>query len=190
MSGIEASDQIHVPQGELLRSRVVDDIADTLAAVLDEKFTGYTVLEPAGSLLLDDEATGVLTFESGVPVVAYCETTDEGGGDALAALAGPGPCGVDVYELPTAALEPVHDTPAFQIAPDAPAEELAADAALAARTREEAPAHRQDSGETGASAVEAFLQDDERIEEIQQEARTEAVERASEWGLDDQLAEE
>lgn len=178
---------VHVPEGELLRSRVVDEIAEPLSTVLEQGLTGYAVLEPAGSLLLGDEATGVLTFDSGVPVVAYCETTDEGGADALAALAGPGPCAVDLYELPRGALDPVHDTPAFQVAPDAPAEELAADAALAARTREQAPESRQESGEPGPSAVESFLQDEERIAEIQEEARTEAAERAAEWGLDEQL---
>lgn len=178
---------VHVPKGELLRSRVVDEIAEPLSTVLERELTGYAVLEPAGSLLLGDEATGVLTFEAGVPVVAYCETTDEGGADALAALAGPGPCGVDLYELPRDALDPVHDTPAFQVAPDAPAQELAADAGLAARTREQAPDDRGNDGETGPSAVESFLQDEERIAEIQAEARAEAAERAAEWGLDDQL---
>jgi len=178
---------IHVPQGELLRSRVVDDVTEPLAAALDRELTGYAVLEPAGSLLLGDEATGVLTFDAGVPTVAYCETTDEGGADALAALAGPGPCAVDLYELPETALEPVHDAPAFQVAPGAPAEELAADAALAARTREQAPESRQTDGDAGPSAVESFLQDEERIAEIQQEARAEAEERAAEWGLDEQL---
>lgn len=191
MSGFDAPEPaIHVPEGELLRSRVVDDVAAPLATVLDRELTGYAVVEPAGSLLLGDEATGVLTFESGIPVVAYCETTDEGGADALAALAGPGPCAVDLYELPATALEPVHDTPAFQVSPGAPAEELAADTTLAARTRAHAPDHRQEGGETRTSAVEAFLQDEERIAEIQQEARAEAAERASEWGLDDQLRDE
>jgi hypothetical protein len=191
MSGCDAPEPgIHVPEGELLRSRVVDDVAEPLAAVLDRELTGYAVVEPAGSLLLGDEATGVLTFESGVPVVAYCETTDEGGADALAALAGPGPCAVDLYELPAAALEPVHDMPAFQVAPGAPADELAADAPLAARTRERAPENRLESEKPEPSAVETFLQDEDRIAEIQQEARAEAAERAAEWGLDDQLTEE
>jgi hypothetical protein len=180
-------DGLRVPQGELLRSRVVDDVAATLDAALGRELTGYAVVEPAGSLLLGDDAAGVLTFEDGVPVVAYCETTDEGGVDALAALAGAGPCAVDLYELPATALAPVHDAPSFQVAPGAPAEELAADAGLAERTRESAPAERLESEGSAASAVESFLQDEERIAEIQQEARAEAEERAAEWGLDDQL---
>jgi len=35
--------------------------------------------------------------------------------------------------------------------------------------------------------VEAFLEDEQRIERIRQEAREEAERRAREWGLDDQL---
>ncbi|MFB6221335.1 MAG: hypothetical protein ABEH90_07830 [Halolamina sp.] len=189
MNGFDVPDALHVPQGDLLRSRVVDDVAETLDAVLDRGLTGYAVVEPAGSLLLGDEAMGVLTFEDGIPVVAYCETTDEGGADALAALAGANPCAVDLYELPVAALDPVHDTPSFRVPPGSPAEELAADPALAERTRERAPADRLNE-ESRASAVESFLQDEQRIAEIQQEARAEAAERAAEWGLDEQLADE
>jgi hypothetical protein len=186
MSGGEP-DALHVPEGELVRARVVDDVAVPLERALETDFTGYAVLEPGGSLLLAEEAAGLLTFADGVPVVAYCETTDEGGVDALAALAGPGPCSVERYELPEAALEPVHDTPSFRVPPGAPAEELAADPPLAERTRERAPTARLDGDSSGASAVESFLQDEERIAEIQQEARAEAKERAAEWGLDDQL---
>jgi hypothetical protein len=189
MNGFAGTDTaLHVPEGTLRRSRVVDDVADPLERALEQELTGYAVLEPGGSLLLGEEAAGLLTFEDGIPVVAYCETTDEGGVDALAALAAPGPCAVDLYELAAEALDPVHHTPSFQIPPGAPAEELAADPALAERVRERAPEERQ--REESASAVEAFLEDEDRIAEIQQEARTEAKARAAEWGLDDQLTDE
>lgn len=187
MSGVGPEPPLHVPEGELVRARIVDDVAVSLERALEQRFTGYAVLEPGDSLLLAKEVAGLLTFADGVPVVAYCETTDEGGTDALAALAGPGPCSVERYELPEAALEPVHDTPSFRVPPSAPAEELAGDPALAERTRKRAPAARLEADDSGASAVEAFLQDEERIAEIQQEARAEAAERAAEWGLDDQL---
>lgn len=183
----DAGSALHVPQGELVRARVVDDLAAPLERALEERFTGYVVLEPGGSLLLGDDIAGLLTFADGVPVVAYCETTDEGGVDALAALAGPGPCAVERYELPRTALEPVHDTPSFRVPPGAPAEELAGAPTLAARTRDRAPDERLDDG--GGSAVAAFLRDEERIAEIQREARAEAKQRAAEWGLDDQLDE-
>lgn len=188
MSGAGPESALHVPEGELVHARVVDDVAVPLERALKRDFTGYTVLEPGGSLLLGEDVAGLITFSEGVPVVAYCETTDEGGVDALAALAGPGPCSVERYELPETALEPVHDTPPFRVPPGAPAEELAGDPALAERTREAAPAGRV-ADDAAESAVEAFLQDDERIAEIQQEARAEAKERAAEWGLDDQLEE-
>lgn len=189
MNGAGPESPLHVPEGELVRARVVDDVAVALDRALEREFTGYAVLEPGGSLLLGADVAGLVTFTDGVPVVAYCETTDEGGVDALAALAGPGPCAVERYELPATALERVHDAPSFCVPPGAPAEELASDPALAERTREQAPAARLDAGESDASAVEAFLQDEERIAEIQREARAEARERAAEWGFDDQFEE-
>ena len=53
---------------------------------------------------------------------------------------------------------------------------------LAARARERAPADR-DAPET--DPVEAFLDDEERVEAIKQRARDEAERRASEWGFDE-----
>ena len=110
---------------------------------------------------------------------------DSRGTDALAALAGPGPCSVELYELPAASLTEVHETGEFSVPPDAPAEELADDPSLAERARDRAPddAHEGD----GPGALESFLQDEERIEAIQEEAREEAEKRAEEWGLDGEL---
>lgn len=176
---------LHVPQGNLLRSRVVTDLDETLEAALERSLTGYAVVEPGGSLLLDGEVRGVLTFEAGVPVVAYCPATDRGGVESLADLAGPGPWAVDLYELPASALREVHETPAFRVPPGAPAEELAAAPRLAEWTRERSPADRP--ADAGTTAVETFLADDERIAAIQAEARAEAERRAEEWGLGDQL---
>ena len=173
---------IDIPRGTLVRSRV--GVADALAAALDRELTGYARIEP-GSLLADGEP-GVVTFEDGVPVAAYCERGDSRGVDALAALAGPGPCSVELYELPVGALEEVHESAAFTVPPGAPAEELAGEQALAERARDRAP---EDADAGGASALESFLQDEERVAAIQAEAREEAEKRAEEWGLDGELAE-
>lgn len=177
--------EFHIPEGDLLRSRVVVDLGETLSTALERSLTGYAVVEPGGSLLLSGDARGVLTFEEGVPVLAYCDETDHGGVDALADLAGPGPCAVDLYTLPASALAEAHESEPFQVPPGAPAEELAADPALADRTRERAPTDR--GGDDDATAVESFLADEERIAAIQEEARAEAEQRAEEWGLSDQL---
>jgi hypothetical protein len=75
-----------------------------------------------------------------------------------------------------------------------PAERLAGDPDLAARTRAKAPDDRvrespggdSDSDEVAQqSAVEAFLEDEGKIEAIREQAREEARERAAEWGLDE-----
>lgn len=181
MTGARPDGELAVPEGELVRSRV--GVAGSLDAALSRDLTGYARIEPDS--LLADSQPGVVTFEDGVPRAAYCERGGHGdsrGTDALAALAAPGPCSVELYELPDGALAEVHEAGEFSVPPAAPAEELADDASLAERARERAPddAHEDD----GPGALESFLEDEERIEAIQEEAREEAEKRAAEWGLD------
>jgi hypothetical protein len=184
-----APTDVDVPEGDLLRSRVVADFGVTLRSALDRGLTGYAVVEPQDALLLDDGGRVVVTFEEGVPVLAYDPTTDAGGSDALAAVDTAGPSRVEVYELPAAALAAAHRSEDLRVPPADPAERLASDPDLAARTREAAPADRLDAAD-GPSAVEEFLADADRIEEIREEARAEAAARADEWGLSEQLADE
>lgn len=179
---------MRLPRGDLVRSRVVDDPAGALRTALDRRLTGYAVLEAGGSLLLDGDGRGVLTFDDGVPVLAYCDRTDRGGPAALADLAGPGPYSVELYELPADALAEAHGADELRVDPGSPATELGDAPDLAARTRERSP------GDAGAaddeSAAAAFLADEERVAAIQAEARDEARRRAEEWGLADELADE
>jgi hypothetical protein len=201
MTGPGAVD-LEIPRGRLVRSRV--GVASALRAAFSRELTGYARIEP-DSLLADGEP-GVITFAEGVPRAAYCERSagrgerggdspelgrgdrpvgsDSRGVDALAALAGPGPCSVELYELPADTLVTVHDAPEFSVPPGAPAEQLADDPALADRIRERAP---DDAHDGDASALESFLEDEERIAAIQKEARAEAEQRAEEWGLDGEL---
>jgi hypothetical protein len=181
-----------IPRGSLLRSRVVTNPGVTLETALDRELTGYAVIEPQDTLLLGGETRGVLTFEAGVPALAYDTATDSGGPDALGDLAVPGPYSVDLYELDPADLATAHETPELQVPPGMPAERLAGDPDLARRTREAAPSDRlaDADAETTADPVESFLADEEKIDAIQRQAREEARERAAEWGLTDQLADD
>ena len=178
---------MRLPRGRLRKSRVVTDPRDTLADVLDRELTGYAVFESQDTLLLDADGRGVVTFEDGVPVLAYHTGTDRGGPPALADLAVPGPYHVSVFELDADALAAVHDNDDLRVPPGMPAERLAGDPALAASTRRSAPESRP-TGEDDAgdhSAVAAFLEDEAKIEAIQRQAREEAEQRAAEWGLGD-----
>jgi len=177
---------MRIPRGALLRARVVVDPAGPLETALDRELTGYATLEPQDALLLDGDARGVVTFADGVPVLAYNTATDRGGVDALADLAVPGPYRVELYAVDDAALAEAHDTPELRVPPGTPAEELADAPGLAERTRAAAPDGRLDDD---ASAVASFLEDEERIAAIREQARAEAAERAAEWGLADQLAD-
>ncbi|WP_227355333.1 hypothetical protein [Haladaptatus salinisoli] len=180
---------MRLPRGELVRSRVVSDPAAALVAAAERELTGYAVFEPQDALLLDADGRGVLTFEAGVPVLAYHTGTDRGGPEALADLAVPGPYSVDLRRLPSDELAAVHEADERRVPPGMPAERLAGDPELAERTRSRAPAERSASGDRSAppSALEAFLDDDEKIAAIQEQAREEAERRAEKWGLDDQL---
>lgn len=172
---------MNVPTGELLRSRVVADARAPLEDALDRRLTGYAVLTP--TTVLDPGREGVvLTFDAGVPVVAYHVGSDRGGPAALGALDSPGPYRVELYASEAGDLEPVHAVDELQVAPGAPAEQVAGAPTLAARTRRAAP---DDRDSTGQDPVEAFLADEERIAAIREQAREEAERRAEEWGFDD-----
>jgi len=184
-----------LPSGRLVRSRVVEEPRTALVGALDREVTGYAVLEPQGSLLLDGEGEGVLTFEEGVPVVAYHTGTDRGGPPALGDLAASGPYRLELFALAPADLAAVHDRDAFRVPPGMPAERLAGDQTLADRTREAAPQPvveqadatddaSESEGTRDVGAVEAFLDDEAKIEAIREQARTEAEERAEKWGFD------
>jgi len=192
---------MNLPEGTLLKARVVQDPRDALAAALDRGVTGYAVLEPQETLLLDAEGRGVLTFEDGVPGLAYHTGTDRGGPAALADLAAPGPYRIELYELAAEALDGIGAPSDLRVSPGAPAERLAGDPALAASTRRAAPEERPVDDVTASSpdttgigpegesapesAVEAFLEDAEKIEAIREQARREAEARAEEWGFED-----
>ncbi|WP_049935257.1 hypothetical protein [Haloplanus natans] len=176
---------MRIPRGDLVRSRVVDDPGETLSTALDRGLTGYAVFEPQDAVLLGDETRGVVTFEDGVPVLAYCTDTDRGGADALADVAGPGPYSAELYELDRGALAEAHEADDLRVLPGLPAERLSADRGLVTRTRDAAPDDRLGADDT--DAVEAFLADESQIEAIREQARQEARARAEEWGLTDAL---
>ncbi|WP_121821974.1 hypothetical protein [Halostella salina] len=180
---------MRLPRGQLVRSRVVGDPATALSTALDRNLTGYVVFEPTDSLLLDADGRGVLTFEAGVPVLAYHTGTDAGGPDAIADFAVPGPYSVEVFELDRTALADLHDTPELQVPPGLPAERLAGDPGLADRTRTAAPDDRTGTAADASSPVAAFLDDEEKVAAIREQARAEARDRAEEWGLTDELAD-
>lgn len=132
----------------------------------------------------------MLTFVAGVPVITYPTGTDRGGPEALADLAVSSPYSVDLYRLPPGEFDAVHEADERRVPPGMPAERLADDPELAARTRSHAFEARLPDDErenAPASALEAFLDDDEKIAAKQEQAREEAECRAEEWGLDDQL---
>lgn len=172
-----------LPRGRLVRQRVVSSLGTPLARALDDGLTGYARLESQDALLLDAEGVGVVTFEDGVPTVAYHTGTDNGGETALSDIAVSGPHRLGLYELDADVLADVHDADDLCVPPGLPAEQLAGDPELAARTREQAPADRREETTT-TGAVETFLDDEEKIAAIRGRAREEALDRADEWGFD------
>lgn len=180
-----------LPDGTLIRSRVESDPAAALATALDRELTGYAVLEPQDSLLLDADGTGVVAFENGVPRFAYHTGTGRVGPTALADIAGPGPYDVALRRVHPDVLAEFERSD-LRVPPGMPADRLAGSPNLAEQTRAAAPPEWSDDGANGESdealdAVEAFLEDDEKIEAIQDRAREEAKERAERWGLDEEL---
>ncbi|KZN22867.1 hypothetical protein A4G99_17345 [Haladaptatus sp. R4] len=174
------------PRGELVLSRVVSDPETALTTALERRLTGCVVFEPQDSLLLDASGYGVLTFEDGIPIQAHHTGTGRGGPEAVADLAVPGPYSVELYRQSPDERDADFRTDERPIPPGMPAERLAGDPTLAEKTRERAPERSPET--TSTSAVEAFLEDEEKIAAIREQARQEAERRAAEWGLDDQLS--
>lgn len=177
---------MQLPHGQLIRSRVVSDLGTPLSMVLREKLTGYACLEPQDALLLDVDGTGVLTFEQGVPVVAYHTGTDNGGPPALDDIAVSGPYRVELYDLADGVLADIHASEQLRVPPGMPAERLVGDPELIEQTRAAAPDERVQGRDSRSplDAVEEFLTDEESISRIRERARADAKTRAEEWGFD------
>ncbi|WP_336134428.1 hypothetical protein [Natronomonas amylolytica] len=176
-----------IPEGDLLRSRVVADLAPALEDALDRRLDGYAVLAPRDALLGgggDADDRGILTFEAGVPTLAYHVGTDRGGPAALADI-GPGPYRLELYALDAAHLAVPHETESLRIPPGLAAERLAGDGALAERVRQAT----DDDGGGADGALEAFLENEAAIEDIRESARSEAAARAADWGFEDAIDE-
>lgn len=176
-----------LPEGQLRARRVVPDLGETLATALDDSVTGYLRLESDDALLLDGGGATVLTFEDGVPVAATHTGRDSDGAEALADAAVANLYRLELRTLDRGAMPTFHDAGSARVPPALPAEQLVGDAALAARTREAAPDGRTREGTADAGtldAVESFLDDEAAIETIRDRARTEARERADEWGFE------
>ncbi len=177
---------MNLPQGELLRRRVLTDVGTVLATALDRELTGYARLEPQETLLLGADGVGVLTFEAGVPVAAYHTGTDAGGPDAVADIGQRGPYRLELYELDAGVIERIHEDDSLLVPPAMPASQLGGDPELQERTRKQAPAERlgdEQPTENRLAAVEEFLDDSDRVEKIQERARTEAESRADDWNF-------
>jgi len=176
-----------LPPGQLRRRRVVTDLSTPLANALEAELTGYMRLESQDALLLDGDGVGVLTFEDGIPVLAYHTGTDNGGAAALADIAVAGPHRMELYELDRHVLTEVHEAADLRVPPGLPAERLAGNSRLGERTRKRAPGDRRHERSEGANeldAVEAFLDDEETIETLRERASEEATLRADEWGFE------
>lgn len=177
---------MNLPQGQLLRQRVLNSTETVLTGALDRGLTGYVRLEPQETLLLSSERAGVITFTDGVPVAAYHTDPNAAGADALTEIASSGPYRVELYALEESALGRIHESESVRVPPAMPAQILSGDQPLIDRTRERAPSERVESepdDQSGLEAVEAFLEDEGRIETIRSRAQSEAESRADDWNL-------
>ncbi len=174
-----------LPEGELRVRRVVTDLGGTLEDALDWGVTGYLRLESEG-LLRDAGTATVLTLERGVPVAAATTGGERTGAEALAQAGADGLYRLELRRLDGENLPAFHSRDEARIPPALPAKQLVGDSELVERTREAAPDRRVDPGEGsgGLEAVESFLDDADAIASIRDRARTQARQRADEWGFD------
>lgn len=174
-----------IPDGDLLRSRVVAELSPALEDVFDRRLDGYARLSPRGALLASDDDRGIVTFEAGVPTLVYHAGTDRGGPPAVADI-GPPPYRFELYALDADALELPHRDDTLSVPPGTVAERLAGDPELATRIREAAT---DDGNDADQGALETFLDDEATVAAIRQSAREDALERADQWGFADAIGE-
>lgn len=177
---------MNLPQGQLLRQRVLNTVETVLDGALDQNVTGYARLEPQETLLLDADRTGIITFDDGVPVAAYHVEPNATGPDALTEIASSGPYRLGLYALDGTALERIHTDESVRVPPVLPARVLSGDQKLIDRTQNQAPTERVGANhdkQNGLAAVEQFLDDKSRIEAIRDRAQSEAESRADDWNL-------
>lgn len=175
---------MNLAQGQLVRQRVLEDVHTVLVTAFDRELTGYARLEPQDTLLLDASGVGVLVFEDGIPVGAYHTGTDSSGPTAVTDIGSSGPYRLELYELDEELTGQIHDDDSLRVPPAMPATQLSDDTELVEQTRERAPAEWQrDEQSTSLDAVEQFLDDQSRVEDIRDRARSEARKRAEEWNF-------
>lgn len=173
-----------IPDGNLIRSRVVTELSPALEDAFERELDGYARLSPRGALLAPDEDRGIITFENGVPTIVYHAGTDRGGPPALADIGSP-PYQLELYALDVESLELPHRVETLSVSPGTVAERLANDSELADRIRKRATG----DGRPDPDSVEAFLEDETAVNAIRQSAREDALERADEWGFADAVSE-
>lgn len=175
---------MNLPQGQLVRQRVLEDAGTVLRTAFERELTGYARLESQDTLLLDADGVGVLTFEDGIPVAAYHTGTDTAGTEAVTDIGSTGPYRLELYELDEEIVEQIHDDERLRVPPALPARQLSSETELIDRIRERAPDTWQDAAsDTSLDAVEQFLDDEQKVEAIRDHARTEAQSRADEWNF-------
>jgi hypothetical protein len=177
---------MNLPQGQLLRQRVLNSVETVLTGALDRELTGYARLEPQETLLLSADRAGVITFTGGIPVAAYHTSPETAGVVALTEIASSGPYRLELYALDASALDRLHDDESVRVSPCRPAQLLSGEEELIERTRDRAPTERINRDEPeqhGLDAVEAFLDDENQIETIRSRAQSEARSRADDWNL-------
>lgn len=166
--------------GSLHQRRVVTEFGGILETVLEHSLTGYLDISVTESLL-SDGGDAVLTVEDGIPKAAFQPATNRGGEELLADISVASLYRVELYEADTTTLTQVHNRDGVSIPPTLPAKQLVGDHDLAGRTRRAVPG--DDTDDPGLDAVSSFLDDESTISTIQERARKEARERASEWGF-------
>jgi hypothetical protein len=175
-----------LPEGRFHTRGVVTDLREPLTEALDSTVTGYVCVE-SDRLLLGEGGATVLTFEAGVPVAATHTEHDSIGADALANAAVERLHRYELREVPAGKLPGFHHSDQARIPPVLPAEQFVGDSELITRTRDAAPESRLQEttrDEPGLAAVESFLDDTNAISTIRDRARSEAHERADQWGFD------
>ncbi|QZA87462.1 hypothetical protein K0C01_06425 [Salinarchaeum sp. IM2453] len=184
---------MRLPEGQLLRSQTVNSLESIFQDCIEESRTGYIEIEASGAVLEETTGRNIIVIERGIPRAAYQTGTGQTGREALEGIPDIGPYHIMLYQADKTEITGL--TEKAELSLTLIIEQFIRDQSLAEELRERnniesrsaANNDRLTASTTGNDGLSSFFEDESRIDKIQSDAREQAREQASEFGLENMI---
>lgn len=184
---------MRLPEGQLLRSQTVNSLESIFQDCVEENRTGYIEIEASGAVWEETAGRNIIVIERGIPRAAYQTGTGQAGREALDEIPDIGPYHIMLYQVDKTEITGL--TEEAELSLTLIVEQFIRDKSLAEELRksnsiESRSAENNDkltASTTGNDGLSSFFEDESRIHKIQSDAREQAQEQASEFGLENMI---